>query len=83
MTMKVYGACPHDCPDTCGIITEVENGRAVDFYADPDMPQVNRILTQPDMLAFLRHYHPTRRGWPLWTWLWINLCEEKKNFYHL
>ena len=54
-----------------------------DYYADPDMPQVNRILTQPDMLAFLRSFHPTRKGWPLWTWLWLNLCEEKNRFYHL
>ena len=26
-TQIIHGACPHDCPDTCGIITEVENFR--------------------------------------------------------
>ena len=34
----IHGACPHDCPDTCGVITEVENGHAVRFYADPGHP---------------------------------------------
>ena len=52
-----------------------------DYHEDPDMPQVNRILTQPDMLALLRRYHATRKGWPLWTWLWLSLCEDKGTFY--
>jgi putative methyltransferase len=68
-----------------------EIGRAVirlqrlidDYYRDPDMPQVNRILTQPDMLDQLRQYHPTRRGWPLWTWLWLRIGELKQAFYGL
>ncbi|MFO7715537.1 B12-binding domain-containing radical SAM protein [Desulfosarcina sp.] len=52
-----------------------------DYHADPNMPQVNRILTQPDMLQLLRRYHPTRRGWPLWTWLWLSICEDQTEFY--
>ena len=62
---KVYGACPHDCPDTCGVITEVEAGRAVDFYADPEHP-----ITQGWLCAkvrpYLNHvYHPDRLLYPL------------------
>ena len=52
-----------------------------DYHDDPEMPQVNRILTQPDMLRFLRKYHPTRRGWPLWTWLWLMICDNRESFY--
>jgi putative methyltransferase len=52
-----------------------------DYYADPDMPQVNRIMTQPDMLALLRRYHPTRKGWPLWSWLWLSIGEAQGDFY--
>ena len=52
-----------------------------DYHADPDMPQINRILTQPDMLKLLRRYHPTRKGWPLWTWLWVSVSEAKRSFY--
>ncbi|PIE18527.1 MAG: molybdopterin oxidoreductase [Proteobacteria bacterium] len=25
---SIHGACPHDCPDTCGLTIEVEEGRA-------------------------------------------------------
>lgn len=52
-----------------------------DYHQDPEMPQVNRILTQPDMMSLLRRYHPARKGWPLWTWLWVSVCEEKEAFY--
>ncbi len=63
--MKIRGACPHDCPDTCGVITEVEDGRAVNFYADPDHP-----ITQGWLCAkvrpYLDHvYHPDRLQYPL------------------
>ena len=41
--LRVRGACPHDCPDTCGIVTEVEDGRAVGFRGDPDHPITARL----------------------------------------
>jgi anaerobic selenocysteine-containing dehydrogenase len=35
----VRGACPHDCPDTCAMLTTVdESGRAVAITGDPDHP---------------------------------------------
>ena len=40
-TAFIRGACPHDCPDACGTITEVTDGRAVAFYGDPDHPITN------------------------------------------
>ena len=30
--------CPYDCPDTCGLLVEIENGRAVRVTGDPDHP---------------------------------------------
>ena len=62
---RIYGACPHDCPDTCGIITEVDHNRAVNFYADPQHP-----ITQGWLCAkvrpYLEHvYHPDRLLHPL------------------
>jgi anaerobic selenocysteine-containing dehydrogenase len=64
-TQPIHGACPHDCPDTCGIITEVEKGQAINFYADPDHP-----ITQGWLCAkvrpYLEHvYHPDRLLHPL------------------
>jgi putative methyltransferase len=52
-----------------------------DYYEDPDMPQVNRILTQPDMMAFLNGYNPDRKGWPLWSYIWLSISEKIDCFY--
>jgi anaerobic selenocysteine-containing dehydrogenase len=63
----IRGACPHDCPDTCATLTEVDTatGRAVKFSADPDHP-----ITQGWLCAkvrpYLEHvYHPDRLQYPL------------------
>ncbi|MBK8432332.1 MAG: molybdopterin-dependent oxidoreductase [Chloroflexi bacterium] len=63
--MKIHGACPHDCPDTCGFITEVQDGRAVAFYPDP-----HNAITEGWLCAkvrpYLDHvYHPDRLTHPL------------------
>ncbi|MGV2108211.1 molybdopterin-containing oxidoreductase family protein [Agrobacterium vitis] len=34
----VVGACPHDCPDTCSILTTVEDGKALAVRGNPDHP---------------------------------------------
>ncbi len=65
MTTKVYGVCPHDCPDACGLITEVDNGRAVNFYADPHHPVTQGWLCAK-VRPYLNHvYHPERLQHPL------------------
>jgi len=61
----VSGACPHDCPDTCGIVTTVEDGRAVTIAGDAEHP-----ITQGWLCAkvrpYLDHvYHPDRLTHPL------------------
>ncbi len=63
--LRVRGACPHDCPDTCGIVTEVEDGRAVRFAGDPDHP-VTRGWLCAKVRPYLDHvYHPGRVLYPL------------------
>lgn len=52
-----------------------------DFYEDPDLPQIQRILTQPDMMRFLRSYNPGRKGWQLWTYIWLWISEHRIDFY--
>jgi hypothetical protein len=32
----IHGACPHDCPDTCAMLTTVEYGRAIALRGDPE-----------------------------------------------
>jgi anaerobic selenocysteine-containing dehydrogenase len=63
--LLVRGACPHDCPDTCGLVTEVENGRAVGFRGDPDHPVTQGWLCAK-VRPYLDHvYHPGRVLHPL------------------
>lgn len=53
----------------------------LDFQQDQDMPQVHRLLTQPDIMSFLDSYNPNRQGWQPWTYLWLWLAEYKHEFY--
>lgn len=65
---RIKGACPHNCPDTCGwVVTLDETGRPVRIQGDPDHPytrgwlcaKVNRYLElvlHPERLR-----HPLRR----------------------
>lgn len=67
--IRVHGACPHDCPDTCGVITEVaatdEGPRAVAFYGDPDHP-ITQGWVCGKVRPYLDHvYHPDRLQYPL------------------
>ncbi|MCA9921888.1 MAG: hypothetical protein KC421_05945, partial [Anaerolineales bacterium] len=39
--LQVRGVCPHDCPDSCGVVSEVENGRILHFSGDPNHPITN------------------------------------------
>jgi anaerobic selenocysteine-containing dehydrogenase len=52
--------CPHDCPDTCGLLVEVEDGRVVSVKGDPDHP-----FTRGAVCVKVRHYpqrvHSTNR----------------------
>jgi anaerobic selenocysteine-containing dehydrogenase len=64
-SLHVRGACPHDCPDTCGVLTEVRDGRAVSFRGDPDNP-VTRGWLCAKVRPYLGHvYHPGRLLHPL------------------
>ncbi|NJN95522.1 MAG: molybdopterin oxidoreductase family protein [Anaerolineales bacterium] len=62
---RIHGACPHDCPDTCGIVTEVENNRAINFYADPEHPITGGWLCAKVRPYLERVYHPDRLQYPL------------------
>jgi anaerobic selenocysteine-containing dehydrogenase len=61
----VRGACPHDCPDTCGTITEVRDGKALRFYADKEHPITQGWLCAKVRPYLERVYHPDRLTHPL------------------
>jgi anaerobic selenocysteine-containing dehydrogenase len=64
-TGTVRGACPHDCPDTCAIITTVEDGRAVRIQGDPDHPVTQGFLCAKVNRYIERTYHHDRLTHPL------------------
>ena len=60
-----HGGCPHDCPDTCSMVFEVENGKLTGVRGNPHHP-----LTRGGLCVKLkdyeqRHYHPDRLLHPL------------------
>lgn len=63
---EVRGVCPHDCPDSCGLLSEVDAaGRLLRVRGDGDHP-----ITQGWLCAKLRDYrawvdHPQRLLHPL------------------
>lgn len=61
----VIGACPHDCPDTCSVRTEVRDGVAVSFVGDGDHPITQGWLCAKVRPYLDRVYHPDRLRYPL------------------
>ncbi len=61
----VIGACPHDCPDTCSLITTVHNGIAVKVHGNPAHPHTDGVLCTKVSRYTERTYHPQRLLHPL------------------
>jgi anaerobic selenocysteine-containing dehydrogenase len=63
--VQVRGACPHDCPDTCALLTTVEGGVATKVQGNPDHPQTGGVLCNKVSRYTERTYHPERLLQPL------------------
>ena len=63
--ITVRGACPHDCPDTCGLITTVEDGVAIRVQGNPDHPHTDGALCTKVSRYTERTYHADRILTPL------------------
>lgn len=61
----VRGACPHDCPDTCALLTTVENGVAVRVQGNPMHPPTAGVLCNKVSHYTERTYHPERLLQPM------------------
>ena len=61
----VRGLCPHDCPDTCALLTTVENGRAVKVQGNPDHKHTDGVLCTKVSRYTERTYSPERLMFPL------------------
>lgn len=60
MPTTIRSVCPFDCPDACGLLVTVENGRAISVCGDPAHP-VTRGLLCPKMGHYEQTVHSPRR----------------------
>ena len=62
---QVRGACPHDCPDTCALLTTVVDGVATRVQGNPDHLPTGGVLCTKVARYTERSYHPDRVLQPL------------------
>jgi anaerobic selenocysteine-containing dehydrogenase len=61
----VHAACPHDCPDACGVLITVEDGRATKIQGDPNHPMTRGFLCAKVAKYLDRVYSPDRVLYPM------------------
>ena len=61
----VAGACPHDCPDTCALLSTVREGRVVKVAGNPAHPMTDGVLCAKVARYDQRLYHANRVLRPL------------------
>jgi molybdopterin guanine dinucleotide-containing S/N-oxide reductase-like protein len=65
LTQTVRAVCPHDCPDTCGMVVTVRDGRAVDLRGDTEHPFTRGFLCSKVSRYLERTYHADRLKYPM------------------
>src|SRR6195256_1879032 len=65
MPSTVHAACPHDCPDACGVLITVEDGRATHLEGDPAHPVTRGFLCAKVTKYLDRVYSPDRVLYPM------------------
>jgi molybdopterin guanine dinucleotide-containing S/N-oxide reductase-like protein len=61
----VHAACPHDCPDACGVLITVDDGRATRIQGDPAHPVTRGFLCAKVAKYLDRVYSPDRVLYPM------------------
>lgn len=57
--------CPHDCPDRCGLVAEIRDGRVVGVFGDPDHPITRGVICRKVMEYPERIYGSERLLYPM------------------
>ena len=65
MKRVVHAACPHDCPDACGVLITIEDGRATRIQGDPEHPVTRGFLCAKVAKYLDRVYSPGRVLYPM------------------
>ncbi len=61
----VHTSCTRDCPDACGILAHVRDGRVTRLQGDPDHPITRGFLCERTSRFLARQYSPERLTSPL------------------
>ena len=61
----MLGACPHDCPDTCALVTTVQDGVAVKLQGNPAHPHTAGVLCTKVSRYIERNDHAERLTHPM------------------
>jgi molybdopterin guanine dinucleotide-containing S/N-oxide reductase-like protein len=65
MKRVVHAACPHDCPDACGVLITIDDGRAIKIQGDPSHPVTRGFLCAKVAKYLDRVYSPDRVLYPM------------------
>jgi anaerobic selenocysteine-containing dehydrogenase len=65
MKRVVHAACPHDCPDACGVLITIEDGRATKIQGDPEHPVTRGFLCAKVAKYLDRVYSSDRVLYPM------------------
>src|SRR6201988_2883680 len=82
MKRVVKAACPHDCPDACGVLITVEGGRATKIQGDPEHPVTQGFLCAKVAKYLDRVYSPDRVLYPMRRVAPKGLTAERRSFAH-
>lgn len=64
-TRKVITSCTRDCPNSCGLVATVENGRLIKLQGDPGHPLTAGVACHKTAKYIKRVYSPERITHPM------------------
>jgi anaerobic selenocysteine-containing dehydrogenase len=61
----VHGVCPHDCPDSCSLLSHVKGGKLVKVEGNPEHPVTQGIICRKFAASPTRIYGSDRLRYPM------------------
>ncbi len=61
----VHGVCPHDCPDSCSLLSRVTDGKLVQVEGNPAHPVTQGFICRKFAVSPTRVHAPDRLNYPM------------------